>query len=315
MALSASPPELAASGWRVHVRTVRPEDVEPYRRAVLASAERMRRWNPVNPNDLPHHIAAQSGDHRTFFVFAKAPEAGQPVVGRVNLNGVVRGRMRSVAIGYDAYDPYAGRGLFAEGLRLVVELAFAPATDGGMDLHRVEASVQPGNSRSAGLLRSLGFHYEGFSPRLLFLPDDEQNEAWRDHDRYAVTREEWPGAAYSSREPPRLVVLMDTAGTARGEAWARAVGRELLLPVLPAALPAIDLAAIVADSPAGALVAGPLSSPELKDRASRLREAFPGALLAGSGPGIDGGEGRDGWDARSVTRAALALRAAARTGT
>jgi ribosomal-protein-alanine N-acetyltransferase len=315
VASSAEPPELAAAGERVHVRTVRPEDVEPYRRAVLASAERMRRWNPVNPNDLPHHIAAQSGEHRTFFVFANAPEAGQPVVGRVNLNGVVRGRMRSVAIGYDAYDPYAGRGLFAEGLRLVVDLALAPLSDGGMDLHRVEASVQPGNSRSAGLLRSLGFRHEGFSPRLLFLPDDDQHEAWRDHDRYAVTREEWPAEAYSSREPAPVVVLMDTAGTERGAAWARAVARELVLPVLPAAVPAVDLPAIVADCPAGAVVAGPLSRPELQDRVRSLREAFPGALLAGTGTAIDGGEAWDGVDARSVTRVALALRAAARTGT
>jgi ribosomal-protein-alanine N-acetyltransferase len=315
VASSTSPPELAASGERVHVRTVRAEDVEPYHRAVLASAERMRRWNPVNPNDLPHHIAAQSADHRTFLVFANEPEPGQPVVGRINLNGVVRGRLRSVAIGYDAYDPYAGRGLFAEGLRLVVDLALAPATAGGLDLHRVEASVQPGNTRSAGLLRSLGFHHEGFSPRLLYLPDDEQHEAWRDHDRYAVTREEWPAAAYASREPAPVVVLMDTAGTERGAAWSRAVARELALPVLPATLAAADLTAILANCTAGAVVAGALSSPQLQHVPRSVREIFPGALLAGAGTEVDGGADWDGVDARSVTRAALALRAAARTGT
>ena len=63
-------------------------------------------------------------------------------------------------MGYDAYDPYAGRGLFAEGLRLVVGLVLA-AEPGGMGLHRLEANVQPGNTVSAGLLRSLGFQREG----------------------------------------------------------------------------------------------------------------------------------------------------------
>ena len=216
MASSDRPPELAAAGSRVHVRTVREEDVEPFRRAVLASAVRMRRWNPVNPDDLPQHLARQSIDHRTFVILANRSEQGQPVVGRVNLNGVVRGRFRSVAMGYDAYDPYAGRGMFSEGLRLIVDLAFASIEAGGMDLHRVEASVQPGNSQSAGLLRSLGFRYEGFSPRMLFLPDDNGQERWRDHDRYAITAEEWPARPYPTPEPDRLVALLDIHETVRG---------------------------------------------------------------------------------------------------
>jgi ribosomal-protein-alanine N-acetyltransferase len=293
----------------VLVRTVRPDDDEPYRRAVLASAERMRRWNPVNPDDLPRQIALQSVDHRTFFVFAREPEADQPMVGRVNLNGVVRGRFRSVSMGYDAYDPYAGRGLFAEGLRLVVGLAFASVADGGMDLHRVEASVQPGNTRSAGLLRSLGFRHEGTSPRLLFLPDDQHDEQWRDHERYAVTTEEWPAAAYAVSEPPRLVVLLDTAGKRDGWDHARAVARELGLPLVPADLIGpVELAALVADSPLGAVVAGPLSSPAFDQLTPRLRTALPGATRWG-------GDGDPEWDARSVTQLALGLRAAARTGT
>jgi [ribosomal protein S5]-alanine N-acetyltransferase len=308
VASSGRPLELSAHGARVHVRTVRPEDDAPYRRAVLASAERMRRWNPVNPDDLVRHIAQQSADHRTFFVFANEPDPEQPMVGRINLNGVVRGRFRSVAMGYDAYDPYAGRGLFGEGLRLVVNVALAAFEDGGMDLHRVEANVQPGNSRSAGLLRSLGFHHEGFSPRLLFLPDDNGSEQWRDHERYAVTREDWPAAAYAPADPPRLVVLLDTTGTAVGWEHARAVAGELALPLFPAELVRqVDLAGLVADCPLGAVVAGPLSSPEFDQTLAVLHAAFPEAVRSA-------GAGVPEWDARSVTNVALVLRAAGRTG-
>ena len=85
-------------------------------------------------------------------------------MGKVNVSDVMRGRFESAAMGYNAYDPYAGRGLFAEGLRLVLNLAFTPETAGGVGLHRVVAAVQLGNLRSAGLLRSLGFQREGFSP-------------------------------------------------------------------------------------------------------------------------------------------------------
>jgi ribosomal-protein-alanine N-acetyltransferase len=286
------------------VRTVRPEDVEPYRQAVFASAERMRRWNPVNPDDLPRHIALQTADHRTFFVFAADPAPGQPVVGRVNLTGAVRGRFRSVSMGYDAYDPYAGRGLFAEGLRLIVGLALADAADGGMDLHRVEAVVQPGNTRSAGLLRSLGFRHEGSSRRLLYLPDDDGHEHWRDHERYAMTREEWPAEPYPVRRPRRLVALLDTAGRPESLEVARAVAIELGLPLLPADLVAgADGRGLVAGCPDGAVVAGPLSHPDLEPGLASLRADLPQAVeasLAGPGPMLD---------ARGVTALALTLRA------
>jgi [ribosomal protein S5]-alanine N-acetyltransferase len=308
VASSDRPPELAAAGSRVHVRTVRPEDVEPYRRAVFASAERMRRWNPVNPDDLPRHIALQSADHRTFLILANRVEQGQPVVGRVNLNGVVRGRFRSVAIGYDAYDPYAGRGLFGDGLRLILDLAFASVEAGGMDLHRVEASVQPGNSRSAGLLRSLGFRHEGFSPRMLFLPDDNGHERWRDHERYALTREEWPARAYAELEPRRLVVLLDTNGSDDGFELARAVSRELGLPLLPAGLAAsTDLVALVSDCPAGAAVVGPFSRADHDQILAALSTAFPLAPVVSLTAIEAPPNGRD------ITRLALELRATART--
>jgi ribosomal-protein-alanine N-acetyltransferase len=292
------PPELSAQGERVRVRTVRAEDDGPYRRAVRASAARMVRWNPVNLDDLLHRLATQSADNRTFFVFANHPVGDHDIVGRINLFGAVRGRLSSITMGYDSYDPYAGQGLFADGLRLVVDLVFADISDGGMDLHRVEANVQPGNARSAGLLRSLGFRHEGASPRLLFLPDDSRHEAWRDHERYALTREEWPAPAYAERTGPRLVALFDDFGTAPGRAAARALARELALPLLPVDLP--GLVGLVADCPLGAVVTGPLSSPIGAQAVGLLRAAEPGAVEAAAAELMD---------ARAVTRLALSLRA------
>jgi ribosomal-protein-alanine N-acetyltransferase len=303
------PPELAAAGERVHVRTARAEDDEPYRRAVLASADRLRQWNPVTPDDLPRHLAAQSADYRTFFILANRVQDQQPFVGRANLTNAVRGRFRSVAMGYDAYAPYAGQGLFADGLRLVLDLAFASVEDGGMDLHRVEANVQPGNTRSAGLLRSLGFRHEGFSPRYLFLPDEQGTERWRDHDRYAITREEWPAQPYAAPAPHRLVVRLTGGERSAREALARGLALAFGLPVLRSNLEA--LSEVVQASPAGAVIlaADGTVDDELEAAEPALVRLSLDELAAAHGVTQE-----RGWRPKDIESVVLALRGRSRSG-
>lgn len=169
---------------RVYIRPPRPEDDETYRQAVLRSAEHLSPWNPVEPDALPDLLRRQGPGLRTFLILDRADNG---LVGRVNVANIVRARFCNAALGYDSYLPYAGTGRMTEGLRLVVDRCFAPAPD-GVGLHRLEINVQPHNARSAALAKRVGFRHEGFSPRMLFL-----GGAWRDHDRYAMTAEEWPG--------------------------------------------------------------------------------------------------------------------------
>ncbi|WP_446664074.1 GNAT family N-acetyltransferase [Flexivirga sp. B27] len=200
-------PALRSTGRRVWVHTVRPEDVPAYRSAVHQSAARIGVWNPVNPDDISWHLERQSEEHRTFLIHAADPEGSHGIVGKVNVTNVVRGRFQSGVLGYDAYDPYVGRGLFAEGMRQIINLAFVGAPR-GMGLHRLEANVRPGNTVSAGLLRSLGFRREGMVRDMLWLPSSD-GAAWRDHVMHAVTRDEWPSPAYAPLHTPRIALLVN----------------------------------------------------------------------------------------------------------
>lgn len=216
MVTSAAAVPLTAEGTRVRVAPVAKADLAPYRRAVEASRSRLAQWNPVDPDDLDRHLRFQSSGHRTFIVHALAPFGEHDIVGRINVTNVVRGRFLSGSVGYDSYDPYAGSGLFGEGLALVVGLAFAPEPH-GMGLHRLEASVQPGNVRSAGLLRRIGFRRGADWPAYLWLPDAQGCLAWRDSVTYALTVEEWPTSPYTvPRRDRPLVVLQILDGAVGG---------------------------------------------------------------------------------------------------
>lgn len=214
-------------GDRVVVRRVDPNDAGAYRAAVLRSAARIGEWNPVEPDAVPSMVAGQGSWWWSFLAFDR--ETGE-LAAKVNLSNIVPGRFRSGSLGYDSYDPYAGTGRLAEALSLIIDFAFAPLPD-GLGLHRLEAVVQPGNTASAGLLRRLGFQLEGRTPRMLWLGRPGE-ESWRDHDRYAITTESWPGRPY---EPPALsprVVLVNGLPGAGKTSVAGQLAAELGLPLL-----------------------------------------------------------------------------------
>jgi ribosomal-protein-alanine N-acetyltransferase len=256
--LFSEPEALGVRGDRVRVGAAGEQDIAPYRRALEQSRQRLVRWNPVDPDDLARQLPLQSRDRRTFLIHALNPEGEDDIVGKINFSDVVRGRFESAAMGYDAYDPYAGRGLFAEGLALVLNLVFTQESAGGMGLHRVAAAVQPGNVRSAGLLRSLGFQREGFSPRMLWLPGADGDEAWQDHVSYVVMRDEWPAPPYPRPRGQRIVVLVNGPSCSGRTTLARQLAAELRIPLFSHDVISSSVAdalwALLQDSPVGGVV-------------------------------------------------------------
>ena len=200
-----------ATGERVEVRPPSPADIEAYAAAVTLSERRLADFAMPDPHNLPLVLDNQSPTYRTFMVHALEPEGSHGLVGRINVANVVGGAFRSATVGYDSYDPYAGRGLFAEGLRLALDLVFADQPQ-GMGLHRVEANIQPANHRSAGLVRSLGFVHEGFSRDFLHLPGLDGRRDWRDHDRFTMLSTDWPAVPYRPHGHRRIACVVTGAG-------------------------------------------------------------------------------------------------------
>jgi ribosomal-protein-alanine N-acetyltransferase len=117
------------------------------------------------------------------------------MAGVIVIDSIIRGRFQSGTLSYGAFAPAAGRGYMSEGLGLVLRYAF-----GQLRLHRLEANIQPANRASLALVRRHGFRKEGYSPDMLFI-----DGAWRDHERWAITREmtDLPPADPHPTLPPR----------------------------------------------------------------------------------------------------------------
>ncbi|MFB7511701.1 GNAT family N-acetyltransferase [Streptomyces sp. NPDC056144] len=176
-----------ATGPRVGLRPFSPDDAEEFTARARESRELHRPWlyPPCTPEAYAAYAGALTGDPaRAGFLVCEHTGYGDGgrIAGFVNINNIVRGAFRSGALGYGAFAHAAGRGLLGEALGLVLAYAFGP-----LELHRLEANIQPGNAASRALVQRAGFRLEGFSPAMLFI-----DGAWRDHERWAITAPDDP---------------------------------------------------------------------------------------------------------------------------
>ncbi len=103
------------------------------------------------------------------------------IVGVANFSQIFYRAFQNAYLGYYVDVEFAGQGLMLEGVGLAIDYAFDT-----LGLHRVEANIQPENMASISLVKRLGFAKEGFSRRYLKVDGE-----WRDHERWALTVEDW----------------------------------------------------------------------------------------------------------------------------
>lgn len=153
--------------------------------AVARSKELHRPWTtpPGTPAAFEAYVKRFSSPaHIGYWVRTEAGE----LAGVINISEIVRGGFLSGYLGYYSFVPHHRHGYMTSGLRAAIIQAFRTHR-----LHRLEANIQPGNEASRRLVRRLGFRNEGFSRRYLKI-----GGRWRDHERWALTKEDWANSKH-----------------------------------------------------------------------------------------------------------------------
>jgi ribosomal-protein-alanine N-acetyltransferase len=164
----------------VTIRQPEPTDETPFLDAMHRSEKSHHPWTKAPNTSAEFQSYCQRCQSDNFKGYLACDASGL-IVGVFNLSEIVRGCFQNAYLGFYAVDGYEGRGFMSAGLKLIQNQAFTT-----LQLHRLEANVQPDNEKSLNLLRANGFRKEGYSPRYLKIDGE-----WRDHERWAITIEDW----------------------------------------------------------------------------------------------------------------------------
>ncbi len=180
----AVPPDLRQAleaGKQVYLRAPTARDEAEIIQRSLASRAFHRNWvaPPKDHQAFLEWIGRMKEPSTRHFLVCRVDDGS--IVGVFSLNQIVRRLFQNAYMGYYAFRPYAGMGYMTEGLQLVLRQVFT-----SLNLHRVEANIQPTNAASIALVKRAGFRLEGYSPKYLKI-----SGRWRDHERWAMLIDDW----------------------------------------------------------------------------------------------------------------------------
>jgi len=186
---------------RVYIRHPRGSDWREWVQLRAASRSFLTPWEPTWPRDALTQAAfrrrlrqyaqdRRDGTGYSFLIFRAGDDA---LLGGINITNIRRGIVEAGSLGYWIGAPYAGHGYMSEAMHCMLRFAFER-----LGLHRVEAACLPNNAASRALLRKSGFKEEGLARKYLRI-----DGVWRDHQTFAILRDDWVLGRRAGLVPPR----------------------------------------------------------------------------------------------------------------
>jgi [ribosomal protein S5]-alanine N-acetyltransferase len=150
-------------------RLITPDDAPILAELLRVNRDFLAPWEPIREEahftDVGQRVSIQAAlaehAHGRSLPCVIVDGAGA-VVGRVNLNNIVRGAFQSASLGYWLASVSGGRGLATTAVRDISRLAFSE-----LGLHRLQADTLVANVASQRVLARNGFVRIGLAPRYL----------------------------------------------------------------------------------------------------------------------------------------------------
>ncbi|WP_293696147.1 GNAT family protein [uncultured Agrococcus sp.] len=172
---------------RVVVRPIRMRDARALERELNGNRAWLQQWEAQLPGTRPPTSFDAKATIRGLLEGARAGtgmpfaiEVDGEFAGQLNVSGITWGAVQGGMLGYWVAERFAGEQVTPTATALVTDYALS---DGR--LHRMEVCIRPENLASLRVVEKLGFRYEGFRKRFIFIDGD-----WRDHLCFALVREE-----------------------------------------------------------------------------------------------------------------------------
>ncbi len=141
---------------QVYLRKPQLSDLAEIKKAYQNSIHLHQPWT-YPPTDFEQYLQQE---HRYFVCLTE----NHAIAGTFNISNIIRGHFHSAYLGYEAFYPYTGQGYMRHGLQLILQEAFQT-----LNLHRLEANIQPENSPPFTLWQEQALLKKGFHANIYAL--------------------------------------------------------------------------------------------------------------------------------------------------